>query len=253
MSFGGKKTRSSNLGRISGPFIKDSTVIIEKFIEAVKDLFTHVYTDKELYQDIHSLSDDQLFANLSEYLDDIKVSLFHTLSKNLDSISLKFLHMCDGKEGFEGYLKVLKEKWRNSSSATPLNRYETKSMRSAKDYVNKILQEDREKSQERSKSKSKSRVKPQLHESQYASVNLRGTSATKTLDSMYSSNYNMPLNQQLPEHLASASAKKGNLSARSIAKKVKKDEKLIKAVEEFTNFTREIVDPMTGRKLSFIS
>lgn len=44
------------------------------------------------------MRDDELFANLSEYLEEIKFAIFDALSQNLDKISLKFLQMCNKEE-----------------------------------------------------------------------------------------------------------------------------------------------------------
>ena len=110
------KARQEGFGRISAPFVKDTGIIIEKFVDAVKDLFQFCYTEKELYGDIHRMTEEELFASLSEYLEDIKFGIFDALSQNLDKLSLKFLQVCDKQEKFDKYLKTLKDKWKASSS-----------------------------------------------------------------------------------------------------------------------------------------
>ncbi len=163
--------RAEGIGRLSAPFVKDTSVIIEKFVEAVKDLFQYCYTDKELYAEVHKMRDDELFANLSEYLEEIKFAIFDALSQNLDKISLKFLQLCDKEEKFNKYLKILKERWRTSSSGIrPYHRHDDKYIRSAKDFVNKLAAEDAATERSRSKSR-RSPIKPQVHTSDFDSIN----------------------------------------------------------------------------------
>lgn len=164
----GIKGRTEGITKMSAPFLRDTGMIIEKFVESVKDLFQYCYTEPELYKDILRMEDDQLFASLSEYLEDIKFGIYEALSENLDKISLKFLQVCDREENFEKYLKVLKDKWKGSSSIRSINRHDDKYIKSAKQFVNKLA------TTEAAKSKSprgKSPMKPQLHLSEYDSSN----------------------------------------------------------------------------------
>ena len=158
------RSRAETIGKVSAPFIKDTSVIIEKFVEAVKDLFQYCYTDKDLYHDIHNMSDQELFANLTEYLEEIKFTIYDALSENLDKISLKFLQLCDKQEKFNRYLKVLKEKWKNSGSGlNTQGRHDDRYIRSAKDYVNKLADDEFS----RSRSRNRSPIKPQIHRSEF--------------------------------------------------------------------------------------
>ena len=173
------------IGRISQPFVRDTSIIIEKFVEAVKDLFQYCYTDKELYADIHKMKDDELFANLSEYLEEIKFAIFDALSQNLDKISLKFLQMCNKEEQFNKYLKILKDRWKNSSSGVrPYHRHDDKYIRSAKDFVNKLAADDAS-ATERSKSRGRrSPIKPQIHTSDFDTINRNKLSSRRSKASL---------------------------------------------------------------------
>lgn len=188
--------RRDSIGKISAPFVKDTSVIVEKFVDAVKDLFQYCYTDDELYSDIRKMDDQEMFASLSEYLEDIKFGIFEALSDNLDKISMKFLQLCDKQDNFDKYLKVLKERWRNSSSMHSLNRHDDKHIRSAKQYINKLA------ANEAAKSKSprrKSPIKPQVHNSEYSSVSRTDTSKPNTTRNYQSQSVtsvqDMPLNE----------------------------------------------------------
>lgn len=196
------------MGKISAPFVKDTGVIIEKFVEAVKDLFQYCYTEKELYEDIHKMSEEELFANLSEYLEDIKLGIFDALSQNLDKLSLKFLQICDKQEKFDKYLKSLKEKWRKSSAMKPVNRHDNKILKSTKQFINKLA--DSEASKSKSPNKLKSRIQPQVHTSENPAVNQYNSrmSISKPSHAQSVSSINdMPLNE----------SKVGNMSVSSRA------------------------------------
>jgi hypothetical protein len=41
-----RRARQEGIGRISAPFVKDTGIIIEKFVEAVKDLFSSAILTK---------------------------------------------------------------------------------------------------------------------------------------------------------------------------------------------------------------
>lgn len=215
MSFNPKKSRSSAIGAVSGPFIRDTGLVIEKFVEAVKDLFTHAYTEKSLYGEIHEMSDAELFANLTEYLEDVKFSVYDSLAKNLDKISLKFLQVCDRNEGFEKYLKVLKEKWRVSSGHQSVHRHDDRHIRSAKEFVNKLSHEDG--AQTRSRSKNKRSIVPQVHLSEFdlASDDRRNG---KHLNEAYTKTGDMPITKRattrdaMPGHLIVSTPRKLLLS-----------------------------------------
>lgn len=190
------KARRDGIGKISAPFVKDTGVIIEKFVEAVKDLFQYCYTDADLYQEIHKMEDDELFASLSEYLEEIKFGVFEALSDNLDKISLKFLQLCDKQENFNKYLKVLKDRWKNSSSMNSLHRHDNRHIRSAKQYVNKLAASDAAKSKS---PRIKSPIKPQLHNSDYETINKvagsRPSTSRQYQTQSVSSIQDMPLNE----------------------------------------------------------
>lgn len=190
-----RKARREGIGKISAPFVRDTGVIIEKFVEAVKDLFQYCYTDPDLYQDIQKMDDDELFSSLSEYLEEIKFGVFEALSDNLDKISLKFLQVCDKQENFNKYLKVLKDRWRNSSSMNSLHRHDNRHIRSAKQYVNKLAASDMAKNKS---PRRKSPIKPQNHTSDYLSNQKLGGSRPSTARHHHtqsvSSVNDMPLN-----------------------------------------------------------
>lgn len=192
MSSASRKNRAETIGKVSAPFIKDTSVIIEKFVEAVKDLFQYCYTDKDLYHDIHNMSDQELFANLTEYLEEIKFTIYDALSQNLDKISLKFLQLCDKQEKFNRYLKVLKEKWKNSGSGLNTHgRHDDRYIRSAKDFVNKLADDEFS----RSRSKNRSPIKPQIHRSEFLEEATKRARRTGELRSTrnYSSTQDIPL------------------------------------------------------------
>jgi len=285
-----KKQKSEGFGKISGPFVRDTSVIIEKFVESVKDLFQHCYTDKDLYSEIHKMSEDELFANLGEYLEDIKFAIFEALSENLDKISLKFLQICDRQEKFNKYLRVLKEKWRNSSSSLKgHHRHDDKYIRSAKDFVNKLADKDID--SQRSRSRRGSKIKPQTHFSDFDSVNRLngtvGTSSKKTTKNRpqasqtFSTYQDMPLTssglpgaqkaEKAEKPGSSRTPQKSNYASKSglspsrpltnspgkgYASKGRPGTgqhsndavtRLIEKREDHTAFTRDIIDPHTGR------
>jgi hypothetical protein len=278
-----KKQKSEGFGKVSGPFVRDTSMIIEKFVESVKDLFQHCYTDKDLYSEIHKMSEDELFANLSEYLEDIKFAIFEALSENLDKISLKFLQICDKQEKFNKYLRVLKDKWRNSSSSLKgHHRHDDKYIRSAKDFVNKLADQDLE--AQRSKSRRGSRIKPQTHFSDFDAVNrwngAAGTSAKSAAKNRpqaaqpFSTLQDMPLTGAKPEKTASSktpqksshASRTGQSPTRPLTNSPGKGyssknrpgtgqhsddavTRLIEKREEHAAFTRDIIDPHTGRTL----
>lgn len=278
--------RAEGIGRLSAPFVKDTSVIIEKFVEAVKDLFQYCYTDKELYAEIHKMRDDELFANLSEYLEEIKFAIFDALSQNLDKISLKFLQLCDKEEKFNKYLKILKERWRNSSSGIrPYHRHDDRYIRSAKDFVNKLAAEDAATDRSRSKGR-RSPIKPQIHTSDFDSINkTRRPNATNTRSkaSLSGTHQDMPLmssgfgNSESNRNLAgtgstarltrtpgrangtstrgvgngdggSASPQRSPVRSRSKTRYGAVDDidKIIEMKEDLPNFVREVIDPNTG-------
>lgn len=239
------KAKSPFLNKISAPFLRDTATILEKFMESVSDLYTHVYTEQELYQEIHRMSEEQLFANLSEYLEDIKCSIFESLTKNLDGLSMKFLHICDRKEVFDKYTKVLKDKWRNSSSHRVVSPHDDRMLKSAKDYVNKLSTESKF-----SESQLKTRLErtgplPLVHSSQFAEINERSPSRNRTRESD-------PSLSTLPEHLRSASRSRTpsrlrqslNLSpsARRSPSKPLANPTVLKT-DELRSFTHELLDP----------
>jgi hypothetical protein len=231
------------------------------------------------------MSEDELFANLSEYLEDIKFAVFEALSENLDKISLKFLQVCDKKEKFNKYLKVLKDKWKGSSSSLKgHHRHDDRYIRSAKDFVNKLADQDSE--SQRSKSRrSSSRIKPQTHYSDFESINrlngTAGTSAKKTAKNRpqtsqaFSTYQDMPLTstgqpglQKAEKGSHSKTPQKSNYASRSglspsrpLTNSPGKNRpgtgqysndavtRLIEKREDHSAFTRDIIDPHTGRSL----
>lgn len=189
-----RKARQEGIGKVSAPFLRDTGVIIEKFVDAVKDLFQYCYTDKDLYGEIHKMTDDELFASLSEYLEDIKFGIFEALSQNLDKLSLKFLQVCDKQEHFDKYLKALKDKWRASSSLRALHRHDDRYIRSAKQYVNRLAATDAARSVSANK-KEKKRIRPQVHTSEFDSVNSKPAKNRQITGQSISSFQDMPLNE----------------------------------------------------------
>jgi hypothetical protein len=142
------------------------------------------------------MSDEELFASLSEYLEDIKFGVFDALSQNLDKLSLKFLQICDKQEKFEKYLKALKEKWKTSTSMRSLHRHDDKILKSAKQYVNRLAATETAKS--KSPRKAQSRIHPQIHTSEYYSINQynsRNSISKHSHGQSISSVQDMPLNE----------------------------------------------------------
>ena len=202
MSFNAKKPRSSPLGAVSGPFIRDTGLVIEKFVEAVKDLFTHAYTEKSLYGEVHQMSEAELFASLTEYLEDVKFSIYDSLGKNLEKISMKFLQVCDRSEGFEKYLKVLREKWRVAAGHQAVHRHDDRHIRSAKEFVNKLAHGEGG----RSKSRKKGLIEPQVHLSQF-DLTSDDRRNGRSLNEAYTKTGDMPITKRtttrdrMPSHL----------------------------------------------------
>lgn len=284
-----KSKKNEGFGRISAPFVKDTAVIVEKFVESVKDLFHYCYTDKDLYNDIHRMNEDELFANLSEYLEDIKFAMFEALSENLDKISLKFLQICDKPEKFNKYLKVLKDKWKGSSTALKgHHRHDDKYIRSAKDFVNKLA--DGEIDSRRSRKSS--RIRPQTHVSEFQSINRTGTPSKSShrATQQQPAYHDMPIvaNQfstsrsqrapaqssrsirqpqspsrtlqqsqdpQQPTRSPSKGISPGKRAPRAQAPPQPTDgiARLIEKREEHASFTRDIINPHTGRNPSLTS
>lgn len=263
-----RKNSSKNLlvGKLSGPFVKDTSIIIEKFVESVKDLFQYCYTDKDLYADIHRMSDEELFANLSEYLEEIKFSIFEALSQNLDKLSMKFLQLCDSQEKFNKYLRVLKEKWRKSSAGfKSTHRHDDRYIKSAKEYINRLADEF----ESTSKKRSRSPIKPQFHMSEFGSAsarknnlgkNSRGANVkafqqdvplTKEFSSAAGGKPASQLNQTNGSVRPSVSSRSRSRQRRERVEQAAEKEQfsLIQSRDEYQDFIREIIDPFTGRKL----
>jgi hypothetical protein len=123
---------------MSAPFLRDTGVIIDQFVVAVRDLFSHAYTDKDLYGKVKAMPEEELFADLKDYLEEVKFGIYEALGKNLDKLSLKFLQTCKNKSEFDGYLKSLKDRWKNSSSTNSTQRFENKSLYDAKKLIDRI-------------------------------------------------------------------------------------------------------------------
>jgi hypothetical protein len=248
MSSSTKKPKSLFANKISAPFLRDTATILEKFMESVNDLYTHVYTEQELYQEVHRLSEEQLFANLSEYLEDIKGAIFDSLSKNLDNLSMKFLHICDRKEVFDKYTKVLKDKWRNSSSLRPLSKHDDRMMKSAKDYINKLSTDCKFSDSLLKTRLDRSGPLPLVHSSQFADINERSPSRNRPRDSD-------PSQSSLPEHLRSTSRSRTPSRLRqslaqspSPRRSPSKTPPSVQRVAELRSFTHEQLDPALERR-----
>jgi|JI10StandDraft_1071094.scaffolds.fasta_scaffold142857_1 hypothetical protein len=237
--------RSPFLNKISAPFLRDTATILEKFMESVSDLYTHVYTEQELYQEIQRMSEEQLFASLSEYLEDIKGAIFESLTKNLESLSVKFLHICDRKEAFDKYTKVLKDKWRNSSSHRVISSHDDRMMKSAKDYVNKLSTDAKFSDSALKTRLERSGPLPMIHSSQFAEINERSPSRKRTREADQSLSH-------LPEHLRSTSRSRTPSRIRqslNLSPSVKRSPSktmfasTVQKVEELKSFTHEVLDP----------
>lgn len=158
------RPRTESINRISAPFLKDTGLIIERFIESVKDLYQYVYTEKDLHGEMHKMSDEQLFASLSEYLEDIKVSIFDALSLNLERVGTRFLQLCDSEEKFKRYLAALREKWRHSGPQRRTEFSDNPSQRTAMKYLHNLENGN-------SALTNSPGAKPQTHQSDFISVN----------------------------------------------------------------------------------
>lgn len=170
------KNTKESISKISGPFLQDTAIIIEKFVEAVKDLFHMCYKEPELYKQIKAMPDEEMFSSLTEYLEDVKSGIYEALSDNLDKMSLKFLSICDNQKDFNKYLKHLKEKWKETASMAKKHKHPDRKIREAKEILDKLASSN----SNRLKSLSKRVQTPQRSEfiSDTASKSSSGTKIT---------------------------------------------------------------------------